>query len=65
MFLFTSEELNTTGVIWGIAFKKDLRMHFGSPGNYSQPHLGANWSFVMPFVDKTNIENILIQHDPS
>ena len=25
--LFTSEELNTTEVIWGIAFKKDLRMH--------------------------------------
>lgn len=36
--LFTSEELNTTEVIWGIAFKR-ICVCTLLPGNYSQPHL--------------------------
>ena len=48
--LFTSEELNTTEVIWGIAFKKDLRMHSITWKLFSAS-FGANWSLVRPFVN--------------
>ena len=48
--LFTSEELNITEVIWGIAFKKDLRMHSITWKLFSAS-FGANWSLVRPFVN--------------
>ena len=48
--LFTSEELNTTEVIWGIAFKKDLRMHSITWKLFSAS-FGANWSLLRPFVN--------------
>ena len=48
--LFTSEELNATEVIWGIAFKKDLRMHSITWKLFSAS-FGANWSLVRPFVN--------------
>lgn len=47
--LFTSEDLNTKEVIWGISFKKDLRMHSITWKLFSAS-FGANWSLVRPFV---------------
>ena len=48
--LFTSEALNATEVIWGIAFKKDLRMH-SITWKLVSASFGANWSLVRPFVN--------------
>lgn len=48
--LFTSEDLNTSEVIWGISFKKDLRMHSITWKLFSAS-FGENWSLVRPFVN--------------
>lgn len=48
--LFTSENLNTKEVIWGIAFKTDLRMHSLTWSLFSAS-MGNNWSLVHPFVN--------------
>lgn len=48
--LFTSEDLNTTEVIWGISFKADVRMHSVTWKLFSAS-AGNNWSLVRPFVN--------------
>lgn len=48
--LFTSETLNPEEVIWGLSFKKDLRMHSITWKLFSAS-FGKNWSVVRPFVN--------------
>ena len=48
--LFTTEELNTQEVIWGIAYQTDVRMHDITWKIFSGSY-GSNWSLVRPFVN--------------
>ncbi|MGV8093105.1 MAG: RagB/SusD family nutrient uptake outer membrane protein [Mangrovibacterium sp.] len=49
--LFTSEALNTTEVILGVAYKTDLRMHDITWKSFSASY-GANWSLTKQFVNQ-------------
>lgn len=49
--LFTSENLNTTEVILGLAFKTDVRMHSITWKLFSAS-FGNNWSLTQPFVNQ-------------